>query len=304
MADFKDRLEEALFRKDMTPAELSRATGIGEGAISQYRKGSYKASQRNLERISSALGVPIPWLMGLDDESIAKSKAKNALSEAVADEPTMPSGKRLGKLFEVSDFDFDIFCFNQSIEESDLNSWIEDNVIPPRPVVDKILKIFEISANELFSSSEIPLYLFGLKGNGSSAQLPDNIQPFPEMRRWKVLGSTACGSPMFKEAEDETVLAPAHIDADFVFHCEGDSMIGARIMDGDIVFVKSGEEIGNGQIGVVRVGEEYSLKRIYRGPDYLELRSENPKYPPIVIRGEQENAEIVGKAVHFISRVI
>lgn len=133
--------------------------------------------------------------------------------------------------------------------------------------------------------------------------LPDNITPMPQMKKWKVLGGTACGEPIFRELEDETVLAPADIDADFVFRCIGDSMINARIFDGDIVFVKSGP-VENGQIGVVRVGEEYTLKRIYHGLDYLELRAENPMYPAKIIRGEQENAEIVGRAVQFLSRVI
>ncbi len=133
--------------------------------------------------------------------------------------------------------------------------------------------------------------------------LPDNITPMPQMKKWKVLGGTACGEPIFRELEDETVLAPADIDADFVFRCVGDSMINARIFDGDIVFVKSGP-VEDGQIGVVRIGEEYTLKRIYRGPDYLELRAENPMYPAKIIRGEQENAEIVGRAVQFLSRVI
>lgn len=68
MSNFSERLEEALYLRDMTPAELSRATGIGEGAISQYRKGICKAAQRNLEKISQALSVPIPWLMGVSDE--------------------------------------------------------------------------------------------------------------------------------------------------------------------------------------------------------------------------------------------
>lgn len=133
--------------------------------------------------------------------------------------------------------------------------------------------------------------------------LPDNISPMPRMREWKVLGGTACGDPLYMEFDEETVLAPDNIDADFVFRCVGDSMIGARILDGDIVFVKSGN-VDNGQIAVVRIGEEYTLKRIYRGEDYLELRAENPAYPPKVIRGDQENAEIIGRAVHFLSRVI
>lgn len=144
-----------------------------------------------------------------------------------------------------------------------------------------------------------PNYFF----DADTRSLPDNFLPLPKMKEWKVLGGTACGEPIFKELDDETVLAPADIDADFVFRCVGDSMINARIFDGDIVFVKS-EPVEDGQIAVVRVEDSYSLKRIYHGPDYLELRSENPMYPPIIIRGEQANAEIIGRAVQFLSRVI
>ena len=67
MAEFKDRLEEALKLRDMKPAELARASGVTEGAISQYRKGAYNATQRNLEKIARVLRVQIPWLMGATD---------------------------------------------------------------------------------------------------------------------------------------------------------------------------------------------------------------------------------------------
>lgn len=73
MAEFKDRLEEALSIRGMKPVDLSRLTGIGEGAISQYRKGAYKATQRNLEKMAKVLQVPIPWLMGTDDQTAQKS---------------------------------------------------------------------------------------------------------------------------------------------------------------------------------------------------------------------------------------
>lgn len=145
-----------------------------------------------------------------------------------------------------------------------------------------------------------PNYFFEVE----TSKLPDNILPLPRMKEWRVLGGTACGEPLYKELDGETIWAPADIDADCVFRCVGDSMIGARILDGDIVFVKSGEFVDNGQIAVVRIGEEYTLKRIYRGPDYLELRSENPKYLPIIVQGDQINAEIVGKAVRFLSRIV
>lgn len=75
MASFKERLELALSRQNMTAAELHRKTGIGEGAISQYRKGAYKASQLNLEKIAQALNVSIPWLMGAVNDGDGREAA-------------------------------------------------------------------------------------------------------------------------------------------------------------------------------------------------------------------------------------
>lgn len=146
-------------------------------------------------------------------------------------------------------------------------------------------------------------YLMGWTDNPFQ-KLPDNFLPLPPMKRWKVLGAAACGDAIHLEFEQETILAPSDIDADYLFRCVGDSMVGAHIFDGDLVFIKHGESVPDGQIGVVRVEDEYMLKRIYHGPDYLELRSENPAYPPKIIRGEQVNAEIVGRAVKFLTEAI
>jgi transcriptional regulator with XRE-family HTH domain len=66
MDTFSNRLNKALVSRNMKPSELARISGVNEGAISQYRKGQYKASQQNLEKLANALNVPIPWLMGAD----------------------------------------------------------------------------------------------------------------------------------------------------------------------------------------------------------------------------------------------
>lgn len=163
------------------------------------------------------------------------------------------------------------------------------------PVIESIASALSVNPDWLIGNTDNPK---------PKVAYNSQILPLPRMKEWKVIGGTACGSPIFKEIDNETILAPADIDADCVFRCVGDSMINARIFDGDIVFVKSGEYVEDGQIAVVRIGEEYTLKRIYRRPDCLELRAENPMYPTQIIRGEQENAEIVGKAVQFLSRVI
>lgn len=138
----------------------------------------------------------------------------------------------------------------------------------------------------------------------SKRSFPSNIVPIPKMREWPVLGATACGKPLHRELLDETVMAPDDIKADVVFRCVGDSMINARIFDGDAVFVRLQPEVENGQIAVVRVDDEYTLKRVYYHEDYVELRPENPVYKAIILRGyqlEPENFEVVGLAAAFMS---
>lgn len=137
--------------------------------------------------------------------------------------------------------------------------------------------------------------------------LPANITPLPQMREWKVLGATACGKPLHRELLDETVMAPDDIKADVVFRCVGDSMINARIFDGDAVFVRLQPEVENGQIAVVRVDDEYTLKRVYFHEDYVELRPENPVHKAIILRGHQlkpEYFEVVGLAAAFMSSLV
>lgn len=134
--------------------------------------------------------------------------------------------------------------------------------------------------------------------------LPSNIVPLPQMREWPVLSATACGKPLHRELLDETVMAPDDIKADVVFRCVGDSMINARIFDGDAVFVRLQPEVENGQIAVVRIEDEYTLKRVYYNEDYVELRPENPVHKAIILRGHQlepENFEVVGLAMAFMS---
>ena len=152
-----------------------------------------------------------------------------------------------------------------------------------------------------------PAYLMGWDEPEQPKPLPSNIMPLPAMKEWPVLGATACGKPLHREMLDETVLAPVDIKADIVFRCVGDSMINARIFDGDAVFIHLQPEVENGQIAVIRIGDEYTLKRVYVFDHYVELRSENPTIKPIILRGpelEPDSFEVVGLAVAFMSAIL
>ena len=84
-------------------------------------------------------------------------------------------------------------------------------------------------------------------------------------------------------------------------------MIGARIFDGDIVFIRSQSFVDNGEIAAVIINDEATLKRVYFYPEEekLVLSPENPKYAPLVyVKRELEGIKIIGKAVAFQSTVI
>lgn len=103
---------------------------------------------------------------------------------------------------------------------------------------------------------------------------------------------------------EETTLAPECVEADFIFRCCDDSMVNANLFAGALVFVHACSDVEDGQIAVVRIGGDVALRRIYHGPDYLELRSENPMYPPTIIRDQSSGLEILGAAVKALCDVI
>ena len=131
------------------------------------------------------------------------------------------------------------------------------------------------------------------------------LEPLPAVVMRPRLGRIACGDPILAEENIECEdPVPESIPCDFTLKCEGDSMTGARIYDGDIVYVKMQEEVENGQIAVVRVGDETTLKRWYRKGNTVTLMPENPKYAPMVFVNEQLNEiRVLGRAVAFISRL-
>ena len=139
----------------------------------------------------------------------------------------------------------------------------------------------------------------------SSRSTPSNIIPMPEMRKVPLLGSIACGAPILAEEHiEEYVDIPKHIQADFALTCKGDSMINARIFDGDIVYIRHQETVENGQIAAVLIENEATLKRVRLFDDHISLEPENPQYRPLVLWGDEMNTvQILGKAIAFTSSI-
>ncbi len=135
----------------------------------------------------------------------------------------------------------------------------------------------------------------------SRRPLSDNLIPLEPMDQVPLLGQIACGTPILAEQNvEDYVDLPQHIRADFALTCRGDSMIGAGIQDGDMVYIRQQPEVENGEIAAVMVDdEEATLKRFYFDGFTVQLVAENPKFPPMVFTGEE-----ISRRVHVVGRAI
>lgn len=175
----------------------------------------------------------------------------------------------------------------------------------------------DIPKNNILKFAELlevsPSYLMGWDNdaneNSSLDELInkyDNLKPI-KLKKFPLLGEIACGKPIFADEDKESfIMADMDINADFCLTAKGDSMINARIQDGDIVFIKEMPMVENGEIAAVIIDDEATLKRVYYYPEKnkLVLQAENPKYEPWVYVNEELNEiRILGKAVYFMSNL-
>lgn len=137
-------------------------------------------------------------------------------------------------------------------------------------------------------------YLMGVDGPA----LPPGCEPMPPMRQVPLVGRIACGMPILAEQNIEGMISvPEGWRADFVLTCRGDSM-APLILDGDLVAVRSQPEVENGEIAVVRIDDEATLKKVNFDGTTMVLQPLNPAYPLMTYTGAAlADVHIEGKAV-------
>lgn len=151
-----------------------------------------------------------------------------------------------------------------------------------------------------------PAYLMGWEENYHTNV--NNIQPI-ELKHFPLLEETSRGALKCADEDRESyVMAGTDIQADFCLKARGDSMVNARIHDGDIVFIRKQDSVNNGEIAAVEVHNDSNamLKRVFR---YVEkgmviLKAENPAYEDMIFTNDElVDFHILGKAVAFQSDV-
>lgn len=182
------------------------------------------------------------------------------------------------------------------VTQTALSNWKSGRSTPTTKTLQKIADYFGVTIDYLMT------------GENTISPKLSNIYPI-ELKRFPLLGDIACGIPKYTNEDRESyVMAGTEIKADFCLRASGDSMINARILDGDIVFIRKQDMVENGEIAAVVVNNESeaTLKRVfyYKEQSLLILRPENQAYEEQRYTNEQLNeVHILGKAVAFQSDV-
>lgn len=205
--------------------------------------------------------------------------------------------KRLLQLIEDNDISYGELSKKTNIPKSALQRYAtgETEKIPITRI-EVIAKALNTTAQFIMGWDENESY------NNDIFSIP-GINPIPKTYKRPRLGTIASGEPILAEENIEAYDdIPDSIKCDFTLICKGDSMVNARINDGDIVYIKQQSQVDNGEIAAVLIDNEATLKRVYIYEDKVVLQPENTKYPPFVYTKEDmNNIRILGKAVGFTS---
>lgn len=181
------------------------------------------------------------------------------------------------------------------VPRSTIASWEAGHRTPEIAAAQKLADFFAVSLD----------YLLGRTTPGEAAEPPAGYRAgtLPVSPEWvlvPVFGVVRAGEPLLAVQDAEGQLAVPAVDVRggeyFFLRVKGDSMIGARIHDGDLVLVRQQPEVENGEIAVVLVDdEEATLKRVFRLEGKWLLQPENPTLRPLVL--PRRAVRILGKVV-------
>lgn len=97
-----------------------------------------------------------------------------------------------------------------------------------------------------------------------------------------IVGTISCGNGViaYEDIEGYEDVPRSWLNGGeyFFLRAKGDSMINARVMDGDLLLIRKQDDVENGEIAAVLIDGEAVLKRVYKTNDTIILQSENPNF--------------------------
>lgn len=176
------------------------------------------------------------------------------------------------------------------LSNASISRYTTGRMAPKVPTVQAIAEKYGVN----------PAWLMGTEG---ADKYTDKARP--DVKRIPIIGTITAGVPILAHENIEGYeVVPENASVDFCLRVKGDSMIGARILDGDLVYIRKQPTVDNGEIAAVIIDDEATLKRFYKFNGSVLLRSENPNYPEQrYTKKDMKQILILGKAIFFRSEV-
>ena len=178
---------------------------------------------------------------------------------------------------------------------------LQDNRPPSQREVAEHLGLAQNAAYQLINYLKKKGYLVDLDGHRGLRLSKEYLEKKRQTDGIPVVGRVAAGEPILAEQNIEGYIDLKDLlrqsKDSFIVKVVGDSMADEGIMDGDYVVVQPRQKVENGQIGVVLLDDEATVKRIYiqRGRIALEPANKAAGYKTKYIRRGDKNVRIIGK---------
>lgn len=196
------------------------------------------------------------------------------------------------KNLKQSDIIEKVTAMGEYISKSALSQYVNDQSTPDQRKLTILSKALDVSE----------VWLMGY-GDTELKNIKNIVFFKPSTKKIPVIGTIAAGEPILAvENIEEYIDLDEKISADFALRVKGDSMVGANIFDGDIVFIRKQSDVDDGEIAAVIIDDSATLKRVFKFENSVILRAENPKYKPISLNGDK-SVYILGKAVYKLSEI-
>lgn len=176
------------------------------------------------------------------------------------------------------------------ISKSTLSDYVNCKTLINPGNVEKLSDALGVSKAEIDPS---------FKSNNLSVKEDKTLYSISNTVKLPIVGRVSCGNGTVAyegiEGYEETPSSWVSGGEYFYLRARGDSMVNARINDGDLVLIRKQHEVEDGEIAVVLLNDEVFLKRVYYRKETMVLQSENTAYPPLFADPRDGYVKIIGK---------
>jgi repressor LexA len=174
--------------------------------------------------------------------------------------------------------------------------------------VAKYLKVDKRTVYRMVKSKKVPAFRVGNQWRFLKTDILKWIEDKNIIVEIPIVGKVAAGTPILAQENIEGFLTVDRTlvgqkNNVFALRVKGDSMIDVDIKDGDFVVIQQQPEVSQGEIAVVLIDNEATVKKFYRDGEKIKLQPENESMSPIIIDPKEKEVSIIGKVKGVVRKI-